>query len=210
MAKSVNIEEKTVKFDEVGVLAFGETMPSILKKSGFKGTVLEILCTFCKGLDRVYRNLLHTPHDLTGDEYEVQARVHLGFQAVQIFGTANITASLKQIVSYVGYYVDKALSDAQIIGLPITLGNFKDAIMETAHKQNKQNSLLFSGGRNGPISKQQYQKQVIQQQFANEVFELTSRESTPQKSSSTKAERKRQAVNEKKIGTKKVVIIINQ
>lgn len=92
----------------------------------------------------------------------------------------------------------------------LTLGNFKDAIMETAHKQNKQNSLLFSGGQNGPISKQQYQKQVIQQQFANEVFELTSRESTPQKSSSTKAERKRQAVNEKKIGTKKVVIIINQ
>ena len=36
--------------------------------------------------------------------------------------------------------------------------------METAHKQ-KKNS-LFSGGRNGPISKQQYQKQVIQQQFA--------------------------------------------
>ena len=94
LAKSVNIEEKTVKFDEVGVLAFGETMASILKKSGFKGTVLEILCSFCKGLDRVYRNLLHTPHDLTGDEYEVQARVHLGFQAVQIFGTANITASL--------------------------------------------------------------------------------------------------------------------
>ena len=203
MAKSVSLEEKTVKFDEVGVLAFGERMPSILKKSGFKGTLLEILCTFCKGLDRVYRNLLHTPHDLTGDEYEVQARIHLGLQAVQIFGTANVTASLEQIVSYVGYYVDKALSDAQIIGLPITLGNFKDGIMETAHKQNKQNSLLFSGGRNGPISKQQYQKQVIQQQFANEVFELTSRESTPQKSSSTKAERKRQAVNEKKIGTKK-------
>lgn len=211
MAKSVSLEEKTVKFDEVGVLAFGERMPSILKKSGFKGTLLEILCTFCKGLDRVYRNLLHTPHDLTGDEYEVQARIHLGFQTVQIFDTANVTASLKQIVSYVGYYVDKARSDAQIIGLPITLGNFKDGIMETAHKQNKQNSLLFSGGRNGPISKQHYQKQVIQQQFANEVFELTSRESTPQKSSSTKAERKRQAVfNEKKIGTKKMVIIINQ
>ena len=172
---------------------------------------MEILCTFCKGLyDRVYRNLLHTPHDLTGDEYEVQARIHLGFQAVQIFGTANVTASLEQIVSYVGYYVDKARSDAQIIGLPITLGNFKDGIVETAHKQNKQNSLLFCGGRNGPISKQHYQKQVIQQQFANEVFELTSRESTPQKSSSTKAERKRQAANEKKIGTKKMVIILNQ
>ena len=103
---------------------------------------------------------------MTGDECEVQARIYLGFQAVQIFGTANLTASLKQIVTSVGYYVNKALSDAQIVGLPITLGNFKDGIMETAHKQNKKNSLLFSGGRNGPISKQHYQKQVIQQQFA--------------------------------------------
>ena len=205
MAKSASLEEKTVKFDEVGVLAFGERMPCILKKAGFKGTLLEILCTFCKGLDKVYRNLLYTPHDLTGDEYEVQARIHLGFQAVQIFGTANITASLKQIVTYVGYYVDKALLDAQIIGLPITLQNFKDGIMETAHKQNKKNSLLFSGGRNGPISKEQYQKQVIRQQFANEVLEMTCRESTPLKSSSTKAERKRQAANEEKDGTKKMV-----
>ena len=205
MAKSVSLEEKTVKFDEVGVLAFGERMPCILKKAGFKGTLLEILCTFCKGLDKVYRNLLYTPHDLTGDEYEVQARIHLGFQAVQIFGTANITASLKQIVTYVGYYVDKALLDAQIIGLPITLQNFKDGIMETAHKQNKKNSLLFSGGRNGPISKEQYQKQVIRQQFANEVLEMTCRESTPLKSSSTKAQRKRQAANEEKNGTKKMV-----
>ena len=81
--------------------------------------------------------------------------------------------------------------------------------METAHKQNKKKSLLFSGGRNGPISKEQYQKQVIRQQFA---YELTCRESTPLKSSSTKAERKRQAANEEKNGTKKMVptvIIIN-
>ena len=157
-------------------------MPCILKetgfKGGFKGSLLEILCTFSKGLDKVYKNLLNTPHDLRGDEYEVQARIYLGFQAVQIFGTAYLTASLERIVTYVGYYVDKAPSDAQIIGLPITLGNFKEGIRETAHKQNKKNSLLFSGERNGPISKQQYQKQVIQQQFANEVFELASREST--------------------------------
>ena len=94
------------------------------------------------------KNLLHTPHNLTGDEFEVQACIYLGFQAVQIFGTASLTASLKQIVTYVGYYVDKALSDAQIIGLLITFGNFKDGIMETAQKQNnkKKNSLLFSGG----------------------------------------------------------------
>ena len=172
LAKSVNLDDKTVKFDEVGVLAFAERMHEILKAAGFKGTLLEILCTFCKGLDGVYKNLLLTPHELTGDDYEVQARIQLGFQAVLIFGTANITASLKQIVTYFPYYVEKALSDSDIIGLPITLANFNDGIMETAHKQNKKNSLLFSGGRNGPISKHQYQKQVIQQQFANEVFEL--------------------------------------
>jgi len=37
-----------------------------------------------------------------------------------ILGTANLTASLEQIVTHVGYYVDMALSDAQIIGLPRT------------------------------------------------------------------------------------------
>ena len=80
--------------------------------------------------------------------------------------------------------MDKALFDAQIICLPITLQNFKDGIMQTAHKQ-KKNSLLFSGGQNAPISKEKYQKQVIWQQFANEVLELTCRESTTLKSSST-------------------------
>lgn len=94
LAKSVNLDDKTVKFDEVGVLAFAERIPEILKAAGFKGTLLEILCTFCKGLDGVYKNLLLTPHELTGDDYEVQARIQLGFQAAQIFGTANITASL--------------------------------------------------------------------------------------------------------------------
>ena len=59
-------------------------MPCILKETGFKGTLLEILCTFYKGLDRVYKNLLHTPHDLSGGEYEVQACLYLGFQALQI------------------------------------------------------------------------------------------------------------------------------
>ena len=97
--------------------------------------------------------------------------------------------------------MEKALSDSDITGLPVTLANFNDGIMETAHKQNKKNSLLFSGGRNGPISKQQYQEQVIQQQFA-----MKCRETTPQKSPSTKVERKRQAQEQGKYGTKKMVI----
>ena len=180
LAKSVHLDEKLIKFDEVGVKAFAAQMPNILRQAGFKGIVLEILASFCSGLDAVYQNLLQTPHQLTGDDYEVKARVHLGFQAVQIFGTVNITASIKQIVSYVPYYVDKALTDASVIGLPITLANFNDALMETAHKLNKSQSLLFSGGRTGPISKNAYQKQVIKQQFQNEAFQLTSREITLQ------------------------------
>lgn len=68
MATSVNLEEKPVKFDEAGVLAFAERMPHILKETVF---FFLIMCTFCKGLDRVNKNFLDTPHDLTGDEYEV-------------------------------------------------------------------------------------------------------------------------------------------
>ena len=82
LAKSVNLEEKTIKFDEVGVLSFGETMPEILNQAGFQGTLLEVLTTFCSGLDKLFRNLLRTPHELTGDEYGAQARVLLSFQAV--------------------------------------------------------------------------------------------------------------------------------
>ena len=69
-------------------------------------------------------------------------------------------------MTYVPYYIDKALADGKMVGLPITLANFSDATMETAHKQNKRKSLLFSGGRAGPISTSQYQEQVIRQQPA--------------------------------------------
>ena len=109
-------------------------------------------------------------------------------------------------MSYVPYYVDKALTDASLIGLLITLANFNDALKETAHKLNKSQSLLFSRGRTGPISKNAYQ--VIKQQFQNEAFQLTSRENTPQKSSSAKAERKRQAMIQKEPIAKKVIITI--
>jgi len=133
-------------------------------------------------------NLLHTPHDLTGDEYEVQARIHLGFQAVQIFGIANVTTSLKQIVSYFGYDVDKALSDAQITNKP--LGILKMASWRLLTNKTNKTPCYFLEEETAPFQSSSIKNKVIQQQFAKEVFELTSRESTPQKSSSTKAERK--------------------
>ena len=78
--------------------------------------------------------------------------------------------------------------------------------METAHKQNQKKFIVVFWRTKWSNFKAAGSKQVIQQQFANEVFELASRESTPQKSSSTKAKRKRQTMNEKEIGTKKMVI----
>ena len=83
LAKSVSLEEKTVNFDDVGVSEFRENSLHF-ERTGFKGNLLEILCRFCKGLVRVYKNLLHPPHDLTGDEYEAQARIYLGFQPLKI------------------------------------------------------------------------------------------------------------------------------
>jgi hypothetical protein len=208
LAKAVSLDDKTVKFDEIGVLSFGERMPEILKQGGFEGTVLNILQTFCIGLGTVYKNLLQTPSDLTGDSYETLARVNLGFQMVQIFATLSVTASIKQLVAYVPYYVDKALNDARTVGLPLTLSNFSDATMETAHKTGKQGNFLFSGGRDGAISKYQYQKQVISRQFENELLLMVNRESTPQKSSSAKAARKEES-SRKNLNTKSKVMCLN-
>ena len=95
LAKSVHLDEQLIKFEEVGVKAFTARMPVILRQAGFKGIMLEILLFFCSGLEVVYQNLMHAPHQLTGEEYEVKAHVHIGFQVVQIFGTVNITASIK-------------------------------------------------------------------------------------------------------------------
>ena len=74
---------------------------SNFKTSRVSGNFTLLLTTFCSGLDSVFRNLLRTSHKLTGDEYGAQARVLLGFQAVQ---STSITASCKQIVTYVPYY----------------------------------------------------------------------------------------------------------
>ena len=80
LAKSVHLDEKLIKFDEAGVKTFAARMPDILRQAGFKGIMLEILASFCSGLEVIYQNLLQTTHQLTGEEYEVKAPVHLGFQ----------------------------------------------------------------------------------------------------------------------------------
>ena len=164
-----------IKFDEIGVLLFGEKIPDVLADSGFQSFTLDVLLRFCSGLKELFQNLLRTPPSLTGEEYGIMARVLLGFQAVIIFGVKAITPSIKQAVVYVPFYIDKALADGKAVGLPITLEHISDATMETAHKNPKEGNIIFSGGRHGPADVTEYQKCVLTQVFQNEVYRIWDR-----------------------------------
>jgi hypothetical protein len=147
VARFVKVENGhlTAKFDEIGVLQFGHKVPGLLATSGFQNFSLQTLVTFCSGLAEVFQNLLQPPTTLSGGDYEILARVLLGFQSVVIFGVKAITPSIKQVVVYTPFYIEKALEDGRNIGLPVTLEHISDATMETAHKRPKEGKFLFSG-----------------------------------------------------------------
>ena len=116
VARFVKVESGhlTVTFDEIGVLSFGFKIPSVLATAGFQSFSLDVLMTFCSGLTDMFQNLQRPqPPTLTGKEYEILARILLGFQAVVIFGVKAITPSITQAVVYTPYYVDKALADIE-------------------------------------------------------------------------------------------------
>ena len=77
---------------------------------------------------------------------------------------------MKQLIAYTDYYVQKALNDAELIGLPSSLGNFSDSVMEGLHKSGKQGKYLFSGGRSGRTGKLEYHRRVLKQQFLTECI----------------------------------------
>ena len=154
-------EHAKTLFDETGVLSFGARIPGILAMVGFQQFTLDILVTSCSGLTEVYNNLLHPPSTLTGNTYEIVARILLGFQAVVIFGAKAITPSIKQAVVYTPFYIDKALADGKEIGLPITLEHFCYGNMETVNKRPKEGNFCFSGGRDGRVDTIEYQKSVL-------------------------------------------------
>ena len=93
---------------------------------------------------------------------ELKARVHLGFQAVQIFGAVNIKTSIKQIVSYVQCFVDKSLTDASLIGLRISLANFNDALMKPHINETSHNRCYSLAGDPG-----QYRKMLTRSRLSN-------------------------------------------
>lgn len=174
VARFVKVENGhlTVKFDEIGVLQFGHKVPGVLATSGFQNFSLQTLVTFCSGLAEVFQNLLQPPTTLSGGDYEILARVLLGFQSVVIFGVKAITPSIKQVVVYTPFYIEKALEDGRNIGLPVTLEHISDATMETAHKRPKEGNFLFSGGRDGPADVIEYQTCVLTQLFQNEIYKI--------------------------------------
>ena len=165
-----------VTFDENGVLAFYEKAEEPSNNSGFSPFVSEILVCFCTGLKKIFQWILNIPKESTRQEYGCQARVLLGFQFILIFGSQTVTATVKELVAYTRFYVEKALKDGALSGLPLTLHNFNDSIMETKHKEAKQGNYIYSGGRAGETGKIDYQKRVLTQQFCHEWASVENRE----------------------------------
>ena len=124
-----------------------------MNSSGFSPLLNKILVCFCTGLKKIFQWILNTPNELTRQEYECQARVLLGFQFILVFGSQTVTATVKELLAYTGFYVEKALKDAALSGLPLTLHNFNDGVMETKHKEAKQGTDIYSGGRVGETGK---------------------------------------------------------
>ena len=109
-----------------------------MNNSGFSPLVSEILVCFYTGLKKISQWIFNVPKELTRQEYECQARGLLGFQFISIFGSQTVTATVKELVAYTQFYVEKALEDAASSGLPLILCNFNDSIMETKRSQTGQ------------------------------------------------------------------------
>ena len=121
VAQKVCLSSYDVTFDENGVLAFYEKAEELLNNSGFSPLVCKILVCFCTGLIKIFQWILNTPK-----------------------GSQTVTATVKELVAYTGFYMEKALEDAALSGLPLILCNFNDSIMET-----KQGNYSYSGGQAG-------------------------------------------------------------
>ena len=203
--KSSAADEHKLAFSENGTIAFVTNFRSFLLNSGFKGLTMETLSTFSDGLANLFELLLNTPVGLTGKEFDTQARVLLGFQFVQIFGTKMITATIKQIAVYTGYNVEQARLDGIESGLPISLHHFSDGLMKTAHKSTKSGSVRCSGGRAEPSSNIQYQEAVLSQQMLNKLMQINNRENNPITFSARKLKRKlvQQANDQESVTCKK-------
>lgn len=182
-------DETTIRLTENGVLTLFKHFSSFIKESKISGLRLQILSDFGSRLYSLYQWLLKTPINLTGAEFDVHARALLGFPFVQIFGTDLVTPTIKQIAVYTGYFVDKAREDGVLCGQPLSLRNFGDSLMETAHKTTKIGPICYGGGKKGPSTEKEYQESLLAQQMANCALHIVNKEAIHATSSSEKARR---------------------
>ena len=89
-----------------------------------------------------------------------------------IFGTSLVTATIKQLFAFTGWYIEKAKQDSNLAALNCGIAHFIDRVMEGVHKLGKKGKYNFSGGKSSQIGRKQYQEHVIEQQFYNEWFRL--------------------------------------
>lgn len=190
VARKVDCNDETsIRFSENGIITLFKHFTAILKEAKISGLQYDILNEFGRGLYELYLWLLRTPVELTGAEFDIHARSLLGMQFVQIFGTQSVTATVKQISVYTGYFIDKAKEDGISSGQSLSLRNFSDSLMETAHKTTKSGPICYSGGKNGPANEKEYQESILAQQMANCALHITTTENIPATFSSTKVKR---------------------
>ena len=77
---------------------------------------------------------------------------------------------MRQLMVYSGHYIDHARKDGELTGLPCSLAQFSDSLMEGPHKRARKGKFIFSGGNLGKTGKREYQERVIEQQILNGWF----------------------------------------
>ena len=110
VARKIDEKKSQIKFDEIGVPIFFERSEELLKEAGFTGLLLDILTTLLCELKAFLPELISLPAGWTRPQYEIISRSALGCGAVFIIGEKLITATMKQLFGYTGYYVDKGSS----------------------------------------------------------------------------------------------------
>ena len=142
MARKASHENKEIKFDERGADQFCLNGSQIIKECKFPHKLTESLDLLLKSEGEFLQTLLHPPLNLTRQQYEILSRINFGFQLVLVFGTTQITAVQKQLTACQGYYVQKALTDGELVGKKLTIRNFTDSVMETKHEESKMRKFL--------------------------------------------------------------------
>ena len=174
--KKIDTKSKQIKVDEIGLKAFSHKHKDNIESSKFTGLTLEILTTFFESLEDSMPNLLKIPGYWTRPYFDIKARSTFSYGIMFLFGRSPITPAMRQLIVYLGHYVEQAKNDSEVVGLLYELGHFSNSLMEGAHKKAKQDKYLFSGEKSGKTGKQEYQERVIEQQLLSEWFGSESNE----------------------------------